>query len=80
MQKIINGIVCDTETAELIATSTEGKLSDDQYWYQKTYHTEDNHYFRYIQSNTDLQYRNGKIVLLSKGEALSYWFQKNKRK
>lgn len=72
MQKIINGIVCNTEKAELIATSMEGKFSDDKYWYQKTYRTEDDHYFRYIQSNTDPQYRNGKIVLLPKDEALSY--------
>lgn len=80
MREIINGIVCDTEKAELIATSIEGNLSNDKYWYQKTYYTEDNQYFRYIQSNTDPQYKNGKIVLLSKDEALSYWFQKNKRK
>lgn len=78
MRKIINGIICDTEKAELIATSTEGKISDDQYWYQKTYHTEDNHYFRYILSNTDQQYEHGKIILISKEEALSYWFQKKK--
>lgn len=31
MRKVIEGIVCDTEKAELIATSIEGKLSDDKY-------------------------------------------------
>lgn len=78
MQKIINGIVCNTEKAELIATSMEGKLSDDKYWYQKTYHTEDDHYFRYVQSNTDPQYEHGKIILISSEETLSYWFKKKK--
>ena len=76
MREIINGIGCDTEKTELIATSMEGKLSDDKYWYQKTYRTEDNHYFRYVQSNADPEYEHGKIEIVSKEEALPYWFQK----
>ena len=80
MREIINEITCDTEKAELIATATEGTFHDDKYWYQKTYRTADGHYFRYVQSNANSEYKHGKIELASKEEALSYWFQKGKRR